>query len=106
MVSIVGVAICTAVGCIASLSAGHIGELGCQPPPAWRDYGRTCVCMLVIIRWLGVTATPDLKIESIRPAVMCSATRMTCLAARTHYYPSLARGVFVRYASTESSNRD
>ena len=45
----------------------------------------------------GVTATPDLKIGSISPAEMCSATRMTNQAARTHYYPSLARGVFVRY---------
>ena len=56
------------------------------------------VCMRVVIGVPGVPVTPDLKVGSIAPAEMCDAIRMTSLAARTHYYPSLARGVFVRYA--------
>ena len=99
MLSVIATKVCTAIFCIATVSAGHIGRLRCQfPPTTWREYGRTCVCMRVVIGLTDVPATPDLKIGSISPAEMCSAIRMTSQAARTHYYPSLARGVFVRYA--------
>ena len=63
------------------------------------------VCMFVVIGVPGVPATPDLKVGSIAPAEMCDAIRMTSLATRAHYYPSLARGVFVKYAYTTSSHR-
>ena len=76
MMSVIAIEVCTTIRCIATLSAGHIGRLRCQPPPEWWDYVYTCACMLVVIGLLvaNVTATSDLKIGPIRLAEMCSAT--------------------------------